>query len=198
MERKMSLYNENKKALIIGVAGGTASGKSTFCELLSKDLIDLKIKTIHMDEYFKAVKPKVTAPFTGIEYDDYNHPDAVDIDKLVCDLDKLVDNDRDIDVIIVEGLFALYADALCKYFDLKVFIDVQSDERLIRRIKRNMKRNMTFDEIASYYLDSVRYRHDEFVEPTRWYADIVLNGSSFSGAGLKIIEEWIVNHINSI
>jgi len=73
--------------------------------------------------------------------------------------------------------------------DLKIFLDVQADERIVRRLKRNLDRGMPFEDIARFYLDSVRHRHHEFVEPSRWHADIVLNGVSFP----RVVWSWCWN-----
>lgn len=196
LKRIINMQNENKikKPLLIGITGGSGCGKSTLCELLIKDSPGCKVEMLHTDDYYKPVKPKIIAPVTRKEYDDYNHPDAIDFNKLFADLDKLLMQSDECDVILIEGLFVLYLDELRERFDLKIFIDVQSDERLVRRIKRNMEWGYSLDEIADYYLETVRYRHDEFVAPSRWYADIVLNGSSFSKVGVQMIQDWIVKY----
>ena len=75
--------------------------------------------------------------------------------------------------------------------DLKLFVDCRPEERVVRRIKRNMKWGETLDEITDVYLDLVRYRHDEYIEPTRWRADFVLNGSNPSELTLAMIVSWV-------
>lgn len=95
------------------------------------------------------------------------------------DIDKVYNNftvavsDKTNDIVLIEGLFSLYFEQIRDKLDLKLFIDLKSDERIYRRIKRWMD-CQTLDEIALRYLDTVRYRHDEFIEPTRWYADLVI------------------------
>jgi len=80
------------------------------------------------------------------------------------------------EIVIVEGLFALWFEEIRTKCDLKLFVDLRSDERLVRRIRRFGEAGQSFDDIVSRYIDTVRFRHDEFVEPTRWYADMVVNG----------------------
>lgn len=147
-----------------------------------------------MDQYFLKHKPRMIAPITRIEYDDYNHPDSFDLPALVRDVKSLAEAGDGTQAIIVEGLLTLQHDPLRELLDLKLFVDAQADERIVRRLKRNMARGMDYDEIANFYLDSVRYRHQEFVESSRWHADLVMNGSSFSELGLQVVAEWIRAH----
>jgi len=179
------------KTYVIGISGGTCSGKTTLATKLEEILSDKhKTSVINMDNYFQWDLLKAVAPFTGIEYVEHNHPDIVDMDKFYADFSDTVNST---DIVIVEGVFALYFAMLRKNLDLKIFVDLKSDERLYRRIKRHMARGQTLDEVASRYLDTVRYRHDEFVEPTRWYADVVVNGNLDANMGTGII----VSHIEA-
>lgn len=178
-----------KETIIIGIAGGSGSGKSTFTSHLEDHLLNLKVKVIHMDDYFKEDKPTITAPYTQIEYEDHNHPDSFDFDKLLDDYKQLLK--QEYDVIIIEGLMTLYNNDIRKLLHLKIFIDCQADERIVRRINRNLAFGQSFEDITSVYLDAVRYRHQEFVEPSRWHADIILNGSSLPTIGTDIISTWI-------
>lgn len=182
---------DKKKAIVIGIAGGSGSGKSTICSYIENALESLKVKTIHMDDYFKTDKPNVIAPFTHVVYADYNHPDSIDFDRLMGDYFSIAK--QDIDVIIIEGLMTLYKDEIREILDLKIYIDCEADERIIRRIKRNSSWGESFEEITSVYLDAVRYKHNEFVEPSRWHADIILNGSHSSKIGKDLVIKWIRN-----
>jgi len=185
---------EQTKPLVIGVAGGSGSGKSTLAARIAGALEGFSIVTIPMDRYFLRVKPRMVAPYTGITYEDHNHPDSFDLDGLVRDLDALLAQEQPPQVVIVEGLMTLYDARIRSRLDLKIFLDVQADERIVRRLRRNMAHGLAFDEIAAFYLDSVRYRHQEFVEPSRWHADIVLNGSTVSARGLDLVTEWVRRH----
>ena len=184
------------KPYVIGIAGGSASGKSTFCDALEKELEMLKVKVFHMDSYFKPKdeRPFVAAPITKKMYTDDNHPTTADLPKLKVDLETAV-SENEFDVIIVEGLLTLHDDAICALLDLKLFIECRPDERIVRRLRRNMQRGLTFDEIAAVYLDMVRYRHDEYVEPSKWKADLILNGSNPSDNALKMVAETVKNSV---
>ena len=97
---------------------------------------------------------------------------------------------------MIEGLFALYLPEVLEHLDLKIFVDLKSDERLVRRIRRHLERGDTFDEITDRYIDTVRFRHDELVEPTRWRADLVLNGT-LAGQEIAVAETYIRAKMNS-
>lgn len=186
---------DKKKPLIIGIAGGSGSGKSTMCSYIEKHLKGLSVKSIHMDDYFSEDPPEIVAPITRVIYEDHNHPDTVDFDRLLSGLEDLVDS-QNYQVILIEGLMTLYKDEIRDSLDLKVFVDCQADERIIRRIRRNMGWGQNFEDITSVYLDAVRYRHNEYVEPSRWHADIILNGSKFSETGLDLVIQWIKNNLD--
>jgi len=196
MTRNNDIYTPPAlKPLVIGIAGGSASGKTTLSDRLVGALTGLNIRVFHMDQYFLKRKPHMVAPITRIEYEDHNHPDSFDLAALVRDLHAACETCDGTQVIIVEGLLTLQHDPLRELLDLKLFVDAQADERIVRRLKRNMARGMNYDDIASFYLDSVRYRHQEFVEASRWHADLVMNGSQFSETGLELVAEWVRSHI---
>lgn len=180
------------QAFVVGIAGGSASGKSTFSDTLEMRLEDLKVKTIHMDFYFKEEKdrPYSEAPISGKMYIDDNHPLTMDLPQLSEDLTAAIESNLH-DVIIVEGLLTLWDKAIYSKLDLKLFVDCRPDERIVRRLRRNMQWGLTFDQISEVYLDLVRYRHDEYVEPSKWRADFILNGSTPSEKALLMITDFI-------
>lgn len=90
-------------------------------------------------------------------------------------------------MLIVEGLLTLWDCGLYEQLDLRLFVDCRADERIVRRLKRNMQWGYTFDEIADVYLDLVRTRHDMYVEPSRWKADLVINGSGCTDNALAVL-----------
>ncbi|WP_322173374.1 uridine kinase family protein [Acutalibacter caecimuris] len=187
-----------KKPYIIGIAGGSASGKSTFSNWLENTLSGLDLQVFHMDSYFKPaeVRPKAAAPITGKVYLDDNCPETIFHEKLREDLAQAVAAGHD--VILVEGLYALWYDWLYAQLDLKLFIDCQADERIVRRLKRNMTQwGLQFDEIAAVYLDMVRYRHQQYIEPTKWRADFILNGSSPSQLAGQMLAEHIRSQVTT-
>lgn len=163
-------------AIVIGIAGGTASGKSTLCEKLEKQLAPLRVQSIHMDTFFKWDDlPKAVSHLNGKTYDDYNCPDTVNWEAFHQAFDAAVSGEYD--VLLVEGLLVLWDEYLKDKMDLRVFIDCSADERIVRRLRRNMARGLSFDEISDFYLDMVRFRHEQYVEPTKWTADLIVNGS---------------------
>ena len=178
---------------IVGIAGGTASGKSTISLKIEEALADRTVLLMHMDAYFLSKRPRMLAPITGQDYEDHNHPDSFDLKKLVEDLDAH-HQEGAAQVIIVEGLMTLHHRPLRERLDLAIYIDAPSDERIVRRLRRDMAKGRDYDEIAEFFLDCVRFRHQEFVEPSRWHADIVLNGSYPSVRGLAVVVEWIRQH----
>ena len=178
-----------KKPYVICVGGGTCSGKSTLTAALCEKLSDLSVRLVNMDTYFIRPPKMTTAPITGKEYPEFNHPDALDKNRMFADFGAAAE-DETLDVLMIEGLFALWMPELYEKADLRVFVDLKSDERLVRRIKRHLERGDTYDEITSRYLDTVRYRHEEFVEPTRWRADLVVNGT-LAGKETDILETYI-------
>lgn len=180
-----------KKPYVIAVAGGTCSGKSTLADRLYESLkADYRTLKIAMDAYFKKECPRVIAPITGKEYVEHNHPTTLELDRLFADFEKAISSDE-YEVVIIEGLFALYLEEIRTKADLKIFVDLESDERLVRRIRKFEAWGQTFDEITERFLATVRFRHAELIEPTRWHADVVLNGDFDRGCGIKIVEDYI-------
>ena len=183
-----------KKPYVVAIAGGTCSGKSTFSTNLERDLSDrFRIKVFHMDQYFKQPVPNTVAPITGKTYVEHNHPDSIRLDALYADVTEACAG-QEFELVIIEGLFALSLDVIRNAADLKIFLDLKSDERIVRRIQRFTAMGQTMEEVTDRYLDTVRFRHDELVEPTRWHADCVINGVRNDKA-LEIIETYLCSVI---
>ncbi len=183
------------KPFVVGISGGSASGKTTFSNKLAESLEQLKVLVLHMDNYFLPFDkhPMIEGLVNKISYRDDNTPNAFDLEKLQSDLQNQIEK-QEYDVIILEGLLTLTDNKIVSMLDFKIFIDCQNDERIVRRLKRNMKeRGLSFDEIANVYLDVVRYLHNEYVEPYKWRADIILNGSNFSNKALEMITSYIID-----
>lgn len=175
--------------IIIGIAGGTCSGKSTLASML-KDTLTTEgytVKLINMDSYFREISPTTVSPFSGKTYPEHNHPDCLDLPKLFSDFEQAISANAH-QIVIIEGVFALLLDEIRTKLDYKIYVDLPDDERFYRRIKRFSKDfNQTFDEIAERYLDTVRHRHNELVEPTRWHADLVINGTLATNKGFDLL-----------
>ena len=157
-------------SIIIGIAGGTGSGKSTFTNRLKKEFGD-RVSVIYYDNYYKA--------------HDVEHLNMLRSGKAIqCPVyDYSVHNRTDktieilpADVIIVEGILVLYDERLNKMMDIKIYVDADADERILRRVVRDVKeRGRDVEGIAKQYLTTVKPMHYIFVEPTKYNADIVIN-----------------------
>ena len=165
------------KPFVIGIAGGSASGKTTFAEQFMALFHKRKIKIFHMDAYFKKEeeRPIQLSMINQKLYRDDNHPYSFHLQQLYQDICQAMNENYE--MIIIEGLLTLYDDKIYSLLDLKIFIDCRADERIVRRLKRNMKKGLSFNEISNVYLDLVRFRHDEFVENSKWKSDFIVNGS---------------------
>lgn len=190
----------SKKPFVVGITGGTCSGKSTLSDLLEDRLkVQYKVIAFHMDHYFLQPAPMTVAPITRIEYMERNHPDSIDLNRLYSDFTTAVEDQKSdqADIIIIEGLFSLYLDRIRESLDLKIFVDLKSDERLVRRITRFIKWEQSIEKITNRYLDSVRFRHDEFVEPTRGHADMVINGTLDTNKGTEVLLNYLESQLSA-
>jgi uridine kinase len=181
----------NHKPLLVGIAGGSASGKSTFVRTLMQHLAAaapaLDIQTISSDRYFHRDRAKIPlyhSPAFQTELPDFNHPDALDIAQMLADLDAILAGETPPDVILLEGHLLFHYEALRERFDLRIFIDLDGETRALRRMVRNLAHpgdpipEHSAQSIASYYLESAREGYRRFIEPTRQFADLIVNGDS--------------------
>lgn len=155
------------------IAGGSASGKSTIAHKLEKQLSPLSVTVIAMDSYYK---PEHELPlFTTSNdktYRDYNCPEAFDLKRMKAEIEHAKST---ADIVIVEGLLTLWDEDIRKQADLRVFVDCPADVRIVRRIKRNLTWGLSIEDITDVYLDLVRYRHEQYVEPSKQHADLVVD-----------------------
>lgn len=166
-------------AFVIGIGGGSASGKSTIAERLRRRLQPLHVELINQDRYFHESDhlPRHASPDGARIWPDHNQPGSFDFARLRADLQEVRDGCAD--VVIVEGILVLHDPELRALMDAKLFVDADPDERIVRRVRRNVARGYQLEEICEFYLDSVRYRHREYCEPTRAYADLVIPGGAY-------------------
>lgn len=197
---------------IVGIAGGTASGKTTIVRRIKEKFGD-DIVVINHDSYYKA--------HDDLSYEDrsrlnYDHPEAFDTDLMIADVKKLKNNEP-IDmpvydytihnradsivhvvpkkVIIVEGILILENKELRDLMDIKVFVDTDADERLMRRIRRDMvERARSIESILTQYSETVKPMHEQFVEPSKKYADIIIPRGGENYTGISILQE----HLNLV
>lgn len=179
---------------VIGIAGGTAGGKSTFTDALTIALSPLSVKVLHMDSYYKNEKdrPHVPSHLNGKIYTDDNCPECIDMERFIKDFSKGIESDCD--VVIAEGLFVLYTQEIKERLSLKLFVDCPSDERIVRRIRRNAEWGQSFEDVTDVYLNMVRFRHEQYVEPTKWTADLIVNGSGDT----ELAVSMLAGHVRSV
>lgn len=185
-----------KKPYMIGLAGGSASGKSTLADRLEEKLSDLDVKIFHMDEYYKeeSMRPVIKGLWNGKEYVDDNHPQALDLEQFHKDAEQAAQGEWDI--ILIEGVFALWDEQMLPLYDLKLYVDCNEDERLSRRIKRHLSFGQDLEEITERYIQAVQPRYKEFIEPGKWKADMIINGCQMPSLGSDMIESWIRRMVN--
>ncbi|GAC1341822.1 MAG: uridine kinase [Myxococcales bacterium] len=179
--------------LTIGIAGGTASGKTTVARRLVERLAGHPVAFLDQDSYYRDLSGTPLAERRSFNFD---HPDAFDTDLLVAHLRELQDGraiEKPVysftehsrtaetvrvnpgDAIIVEGILVLALEALRALIDVKVFVDSDADVRVIRRLSRDIKeRGRELDSVIDQYFRTVRPMHFSFVEPSKRYADIII------------------------
>ena len=180
-----------KRAYVIGIAGPSAGGKSTLALALRDRLPELQVRLIHMDEYFlpEGQRPRIAGITDGLDYRDDNHPDALDLER--CRMDAAEAAQGCWDAVITEELFALWDEALLPLLDLKLYVDCDSGSCMARRVSRNLSFRQELNEILTRYAQAVLPRQREYVEPSKWRADLILNGSTAPETGLELAAEHI-------
>ena len=196
-----------KKPLVIGIAGGSASGKSSISKELNKLCSKQKsVLIIRQDDYYKDQSSLSMQQRVRTIYD---HPFAFDNDLLVAQLELLINGQpiekptydfvnhtrSDVtekvvsaDVIILEGLFVLENEEIRKHLDIKIFVDTDADIRFIRRMLRDVKeRGRTLDSVVNQYVKTVRTMHDRFIEPSKRYADVIVPEGSENTVAIDLI-----------
>ncbi|PXV84722.1 uridine kinase [Lachnotalea glycerini] len=194
---------------IIGVAGGSASGKTTIVNNL-KDFFQNNIELISHDCYYKA---HYDMPFEEREKLNYDHPNSFDTNLLISDIIKLKHGEvvkRPVysyqihnrtnetvplypkKVILIEGILILENEKLRNLMDTKIYVDTDADERLMRRILRDIKeRGRSIDSIITQYKNTVKPMHEQFIEPSKKYADIIIPRGGENLTALNILKEHL-------
>lgn len=201
------------EVLMIGIAGGTGSGKTTLTQRI-KNRFEGEVAVVYHDSYYRRHDDLTYEERTHLNYD---HPDALETDLLIDHLQKLREgksiecpvydfsqhnrsNDIEVieprKVIIVEGILIFQDPALRAQLDLKVFVDADADIRILRRLRRDLvERGRTVDSVISQYESTVKPMHNLFVEPTKQYADIIVPSISDTSAAADLIVQKIENHL---
>ena len=200
--------------MLIGIAGGTGSGKTTLTRHLKEHFGD-DVTVIGHDSYYKRQEGKTYEERAQVNYD---HPNAFDTELLIQHLQELkagraiqcpvysyADHNRTdqtvtitpTKVIIVEGILIFQNPTLRDIFDIKIFVETDADERILRRCLRDVEeRGRTLQSVVNQYLTTVKPMHEKYVEPSRKYADIVVLEGGHNLVALDMIMQRIQGHIN--
>lgn len=192
--------------LVIGIAGGTGSGKTTVASVVLQRVGAQHISFLAHDAYYRDVKELSLAERARINYD---HPDSLESDLLVRHINLLKAGQpaempvydftthsrtehtihvAPHNVILVEGILIFYEPALRKLFDVKIFVDTDPDIRFIRRLQRDIiERGRTTESVINQYLNTVRPMHLEFVEPSKRYADVIIPEGGMNTVALDMV-----------
>ncbi len=202
-----------KKSIVIGVSGGSGSGKTTVAENLVKRIGE-DILLIKQDFYYKE---NSNLSFEEREKLNYDCPDAFDTELLIEQISKLVQGEvvdqprydftvhnrmpervkvESRPIILIEGILILHDPRLRDLMDIKVFVDADSDIRLLRRVLRDTKeRGRTIESISEQYLETVRPMYEKYIHPTKKYADIIVPRGGFNEVAIDILESRIRSYL---
>ena len=196
----------SNRPIVIGVTGGSGSGKSSVSMKLMEIFADLSVMMLQHDFYYK---DQSHLPFEDRLKTNYDHPLAFDTDLFVADLNRLLEGqaiDKPVydfanhtrsnevihqeskDVIIVEGILILEDPRLRDLMDIKVYVDTDDDIRLARRILRDIKeRGRSVESVINQYVDVVKPMHHQFIEPTKRYADIIVPEGGYNQVAIDLL-----------
>ncbi len=215
LRKKDNMEKKNKKPLIIGVAGGSGSGKTTIINAIINELEGIDIVTLQHDSYYR---DNSQLPLTERIKINYDHPDALETDLMIRHLNDLIAG-RQIEmpiydftvhtrkkegvlkmpapVIIVDGILIFMEEELRELMDVRIFVDTDDDIRFIRRLKRDMReRGRTMESVINQYLDSVKPMHSVFVQPSLKYAHVIIP-EGYSAVSTGMVVNMIRQHIHS-
>ncbi|MBF2708262.1 uridine kinase [Flavobacterium soyangense] len=200
--------------LIIGIAGGTGSGKTTVVHQIMNELPHTEVGIITQDSYYKA---STNESYEERSKTNFDHPRAIDFDLLVTHLKELKEgktinqpvysfatHNRTDDtivthprkVMIVEGILILSNPELRDLFDIKIFVHADSDERLIRRLKRDIaERGRDMEEVLTRYQTTLKPMHQQFIESTKTFADIIIPNDKYNTVAIDVVRAVINQRI---
>ena len=201
-----------KKTILIGIAGGTGSGKTSVANAILAEFSPSEVVLIQQDSYYHDLKHLHIDERATVNFD---HPDAVDFNEMGNDLQSLIAGqsvqipiydfnthtrtDETLSVgnhhiIVLEGILALFDEKIRNMMDIKLYVDTPDDIRIIRRIKRDInKRSRTFESVIEQYYSTVRPMHQQFVEPSKKYADVIIPEGAHNKVAIDIIRTKIVS-----
>ena len=201
------------KVMVIGIAGGTGSGKTTITRKLVQNF-GPDVSVINHDNYYKAHH---NMPYEERAKLNYDHPNAFDTDLLVealkelkrgrsvtCPVYDYTIHDRSSEtitikparVIIVEGILIFQSRELCDQMDIKIFVDADADVRILRRIVRDVRdRGRSLESVVNQYLSTVKPMHERYVEPSKRRADIIIPEGGHNRVALELLMERVRAHL---
>ncbi len=196
--------------LIIGIAGGTGSGKTTVVKKILNEIPTAEVTVISQDSYYNQNDHLTYQERCNINFD---HPNAIDFELLINHVKELrkgnhieqpiysfVTHNRIDDriktfpkkVVIIEGILIFTNKELRKLIDIKVFVHADSDERLIRRLRRDIEeRGRDINEVLERYQSTLKPMHQEFIEPTKNYADLIIPNDTYNTVAIDIVRTVI-------
>ncbi|MDY8137632.1 uridine kinase [Aquimarina sp. 2201CG5-10] len=201
--------------LIIGIAGGTGCGKTTVVNQIVNELPENEVCVISQDSYYKDTSHLTYDERVKINFD---HPQSIDFELLGQHLTDLR-NDKTINqpvysfvehnrtgetiktkpskVIIVEGILILTNPAIRDMFDIKIYVHTDSDERLIRRLKRDIaERGRDMEEVLDRYQNTLKPMHQQFIDPTKEFADLIIPNNNYNNVAVDIVRTIIKERLN--
>ena len=201
-----------KKTILIGISGGTGSGKTSVANAILAEFSPSEVVLIQQDSYYKDLKHLHIDERATVNFD---HPDAVDFNELGEDLQSIIAGETakipiydfntytrthetltigNHQIIVLEGILALFDEKIRNMMDIKLYVDTPDDIRIIRRIKRDInKRGRTFESVIEQYYNTVRPMHQQFVEPSKKYANIIIPEGAHNKVAIDIIRTKIVS-----
>ncbi len=207
----------SKKTLIIGIAGGTGSGKTTVARKLKETFPPHAVQVIAQDSYYR---DQSDIPFEERHKTNYDHPDAYDNELLIAHLDALcrgetiqqpvysfINHTRSSEtrevkpahILIVEGILALENAELRKRMDVKIFVQTDADIRFIRRLSRDIsERGRSMKDVIEQYKKVVRPMHMLYTEPTKRYADIIIPEGGSNAVAIEMVRAWIERVLKNV
>jgi len=200
--------------LTIGIAGGSGSGKTTVVNHILNSLQHDEVDVIYQDSYYKDLSHLT---FKERETVNFDHPESIDFNLLVEHLKRLKSGKviqqpvysfkehnrtgqtittHPRKVMIVEGILILTNPELRDLLDIKIFVETDSDERLMRRLKRDItERGRDIDEVLNRYQTTLKPMHQQFIEPTKAYADIIIPNNQYNNVAIEVIETIIKDRL---
>ena len=204
----------DKYAILIGIAGGTGSGKTSIAKAIASDFGKSEVALIEQDAYYRDLSNLTMEKRSIVNFD---HPDAVDFDFMKLQLNNLIQGNKvnipiydfathtrknetqSVErhrIIILEGILTLFHQEIRDMMDIKIYVETADDIRIIRRIKRDIeKRERTFTSVIEQYYNTVRPMHIQFVEPTKKYADIIIPEGGQNKVAVDILRTKIMTLI---